>query len=114
MGRHHREKCVGDDNIHILVVAEQGRRRQVVELGEVRASIPVNGQLGQLLQRPVVARIAFSELVNVKPGPHGIGVDVERLGEKVLPLLRIVDRLQGVVEDVRRPDADAVCRVGHL
>ena len=114
VGRHHREKRVGDDDVHVLVVAEQGRRRQVVEFGQVRAAIPVNGQLGQLLQRPVVSRIRFPELLNIKISFQGVGVDIEALCKKLLSLLGVILGLQGVVHYFLRPDAHPVGGVCHL
>ena len=58
-----------------------------MELGQVRAPVPVYGQLGQLVQGPVIPLVAAAELLNVEIGRHGVGVDVQALGKKVLALL---------------------------
>ena len=110
----HREKCVGDDDIRPLVLSKERRSREVMELGKVCSAVPVNGQLCQLVQAPVVFVVAASEFVDVEISLDGVGIDIERFGEKVLPLLGIVLSLQGIVEDFRRADAHAIGRVCHL
>ena len=113
VGRHHREKGVGDKDVRALVAPEQGGRGQVVELGQVRAPVPVYGQLGQLVQGPVIPLVAAAELLNVEIGRHGVGVDVQALGKKVLALLGVILRLEAVVQDFLRADAHPIGRVGH-
>ena len=85
-----------------------------MELGQVRAPVPVYGQLGQLVQGPVIPLVAAAELLNVEIGRHGVGVDVQALGKKVLALLGVILCLEAVVQDFLRADTHPIGRVGHL
>ena len=58
--------------------------------------------------------VRLAELVNVEVGLHSVGVDVQGLGEEVLPLLRVVPGLEGIVQYLGGPDAHAVGRIRHL
>ena len=58
--------------------------------------------------------VAFAEFFDIKVGFHGVCVDVQGLGEEVLPLLRVVLRLQSVIHDIVRADGHPVSRVCHL
>ena len=82
-----------------------------MHLRKVRASKPLDRQLGQLFQRPVVLCVRSLEFIHIEIGPHGRGVDVQASGQKVFPLLWIVLGLQGIVHNVRRPDGHVVARV---
>ena len=108
-----REPTVRDNDVDALVHAVQAGRRQVVHLGQVGAAVPLDRQLCQLLDRPVIFGIRRPKLRDVKVGPHRGRVHVERLCKKVLALLRVVLRLQRVVHDVVRSDGLPVGGVSH-
>ena len=106
-----------DDDVDALVHAIQAGRRQVVHLGQVRAAVPLNRQLCQLLDRPVIFRVRRPKLGDVKVGFHCRGVDVQGLRQKVLALLRVVLGLQRIVHDVFRADGlpiGGVCHALHV
>ena len=53
-GSRPRKPAVRDDDVHALVVPEEAAGRQVVHLGKIRAAVPADGELRELLDRPVV------------------------------------------------------------
>ena len=91
-----------------LVVAEQRRRREVMQFGKVSAAVPVNGQFSELVERPAILTVAFAELVYVKIRGYRVGVDIETFGEEVLALLRVVLGLQRIVKNFGWPDAHTI------
>ena len=111
---HDREKRMGDTNIYALVIPVQRRSRQVVHAREVRPAVPLDRQLRQLVQGPPVLLVRLPELLDVEPGLYGRREHIERLREEVLPLLRVVLSLQGIVQDLGRTDGHAVVRVRHF
>ena len=94
-------------------LAHQRRRRQVVQLRQVGAAVPVFYQLSQLRHAPAVAAIAPLELRHVKPRLEAADKHVQRAGQKLLPQRGISLRLQGRRQHVVRPDGDAVAGVGR-
>ena len=123
---HHREPAMRDDDVHALVLPVQHGRCQVVHLGQVRAAVPLDGQLCEL-QELVLHRIellkaqerarcgvAAAELLDVEVGVDGGDEHVEGLCQEVLALLGVVEGLHGVAHDVRRADGHAVVGVGLL
>ena len=112
--RDHGEERVVNNNIRPFVVAEQRRRREVVQFGKVSTTVPINRHLGELVKRPVVGAITFSELVYIEIRRYRVGVNVERLCEKVLALLRVILRLKRVVKNFGGPYTHSIRRVCHL
>ena len=108
------EPAVWDQDVHALIVAKHTASRQVVELGQVRAAIPLDGQPGQLLQAPVVAAVRAPPLLHVKPGPQGRDKDVQRFLQKLRPELWVLFGLGRVVYHFLGPDALAPAGVAPL
>ena len=112
--RHHREKGMGNDDVRAFVVAKQRRRRQVMELREVGPAVPVNGHLRKLVNRPVILAVRPPKFVDVEICFHGVGVDIQGLGEKILPLLGIVLCLEGIIQNLGWSDGYSIIRICHL
>ena len=106
-GSRPRKPAVRDDDVHALVVPEEAAGRQVVHLGEIRAAVPADGELCELVNRPVVLLVRPPELLDVKPGFDGVRRDVEALVEIFRPEHRVFGRDGRVVDHVLRPDGVA-------
>ena len=105
---------MGDDDIHPLVMSKKGRSGQVMKFGKVSSPIPMDGQVGQLFQGPVVFLVTAPELIHVKVGFQRIGVDIEAFGKEIFPLLGVVLGLERIVEDFLWTDAHAIGWICHL
>ena len=97
-----------------LVFSHQRCCCQVVHPGKIRATEPFNWQLGQLLHAPLVFVVAPPELINIEVRLDRARVYVQALREVLLPLLRIVLRLQRIVHQLLRADRHAVAQVRLL
>ena len=64
---------------------------------QIRAAVPVDRQLCQLVERPAVLGVAAAELLDVEIRLDRVRVYVQTFCEKILALLRVVLRLQAVV-----------------
>ena len=123
---HDREPAVRDHDLDALILPVQARRRQVVELRQVRAAVPVNTKPSEVVQlflrrphRVDAQRLArclvrSPELVDIEVCRHGRREHVQRFRQEVFSLLRIVLGLHRLGHDVVWPDRDAVIRVGLL
>ena len=114
MGRHNGEKCVGNYNVCPFVIPKQRRRRQVVEFRQVGPAVPVNRHLRQLFKRPIILGVGLAKFLNIKVSLHGVGIDVQRFCEEVLPLLGVILRLERIVQNLSWADAYPVSRVRHF
>ena len=103
-----------DHDVDALVSPIERRRGQVVHPGKVGASEPVDRELRQLVQCPVILAVALPELLNVEVAPHRRRVYIQRPGEEVLPHLRVVLCLLGLGHQIRRAYRHAVGEVGFL
>ena len=120
------EPAVREADVHVLIAAMERGGGEVVQLREVRAAVPFDGQLQDsvdfLIQRPVRIDAQLLARFRVGPAEGGYleigallgGEDVQGLCEEILALLGIVGGLAGVVHDVRRADGDAIVGVGLL
>ena len=109
-----REPAVRNDDVHTPVMAEETGCREIVELGEVRAAVPLDGQAAQFLQRPIISLVAAPELLNIKPGVEGRGEHVQGFLQKLGAQLRVVLGLLGIVDHLLGPDALPPSRVTAL